>query len=179
MRRNLGGATQGLLGYSTNVYHVNDWDKAIAWQRWDQGGMADDVVVIANFANTTWEDYRIGFPHPGNWYCIFNSDAEKYDESYENLGPLFVETEPTAWDGFGQSASFVLPAYTALVFSRTEHNPPDPFDPADINRDGLVNGADLALVLVAWGTDGPDGDINKDGLVNGADLALILVAWTI
>ena len=72
----------------------------------------------------------------------------------------------------------MLPAYTTLIFSRTEHDPPETYDPADINQDGLVNGADLALVLVAWGTSGPDADINEDGTVNGADLALILVAWT-
>ena len=38
MRRNLGGATRGLMGASTNVFHVNDWDKVVAWQRWDEGG---------------------------------------------------------------------------------------------------------------------------------------------
>ena len=178
MRRNLGGATRGLMGASTNVFHVNDWDKVVAWQRWDEGGEADDVVVIANFANTTWEDYRIGFPHPGHWHCIFNSDAVEYDEFYENLGPTAIDTEPGGWDGLEHSASFVLPAYTALVFSRTEHNPPEPYVRADINQDGLVNGADLALVLVEWGTDGPAADINEDAIVNGADLALILVAWT-
>ena len=139
---------------------------------------ADDVVVIANFANTTWEDYRIGFPHPGHWHCILNSDAVEYDEFYENLGPTAIDTEPGGWDGLEHSASFVLPAYTALVFSRTEHNPPEPYVRADINQDGLVNGADLALVLVEWGTDGPAADINEDAIVNGADLALILVAWT-
>jgi hypothetical protein len=55
--------------------------------------------------------------------------------------------------------------------------PPRPFD-ADINVDGIVNGADLALVLAGWETDDPFADINADQLVDGADLALVLVNWT-
>ena len=50
-------------------------------------------------------------------------------------------------------------------------------DPADINGDGIVDGADLARVLGAWGTDGPGGDVNGDGIVDGADLALVLASW--
>ena len=51
--------------------------------------------------------------------------------------------------------------------------------PADINGDGLVNGADLAFVLSAWGATGPNAaDVNGDGIVNGADLAFVLSAWT-
>ena len=51
-------------------------------------------------------------------------------------------------------------------------------NPADLNGDGLVNGADLALVLTAWSSGGGAADINNDGIVNGADLALVLMAWT-
>jgi hypothetical protein len=50
----------------------------------------------------------------------------------------------------------------------------------DLNGDGEVNGADLGLILGAWGpcTATPcTGDLNGDGNVNGADLGLILGAW--
>ncbi|MDZ4829949.1 MAG: hypothetical protein SGJ09_07095 [Phycisphaerae bacterium] len=50
-------------------------------------------------------------------------------------------------------------------------------DPADLNADGSVNAADLALLLGAWGTAGP-GDIDGDGEVTAADLALMLGSWT-
>jgi formylglycine-generating enzyme required for sulfatase activity len=52
--------------------------------------------------------------------------------------------------------------------------------PGDISGNGMVNGADLGLVLAAWGTDGsdePGSDINADGLVNGADLAFVIGAF--
>ncbi|MCH2161142.1 MAG: hypothetical protein MK085_04630 [Phycisphaerales bacterium] len=55
----------------------------------------------------------------------------------------------------------------------------DPAEHSDLNLDGAVNGADLALVLVAWGNcHGCPADLNFDGSVNGADLARILTDWT-
>lgn len=47
----------------------------------------------------------------------------------------------------------------------------------DLNGDGIVNGADIGLLLGAWGTAGP-GDLSGDGLVDGADIGLMLGAWT-
>ncbi|MFN9126402.1 MAG: right-handed parallel beta-helix repeat-containing protein [bacterium] len=55
-----------------------------------------------------------------------------------------------------------------------------PACPADIVDDGFVNGADLATVLVYWGTNGsqfPGVDIDGNAVVNGADLAAVLAAW--
>lgn len=53
-----------------------------------------------------------------------------------------------------------------------------PFPPnADLNGDGVVNGADLGLLLRAWGGSGP-ADLNGDGMVTGLDLGLLLAAWT-
>ena len=49
-------------------------------------------------------------------------------------------------------------------------------NPADLDGNGNVDGADLALVLAAWGGS-VESDLNQDGLVDGADLALVLAAW--
>jgi len=49
--------------------------------------------------------------------------------------------------------------------------------PADLNDDGLVNGADLGILLSNWGTAGP-GDLNADGVVDGADVGILLSYWT-
>jgi len=57
-------------------------------------------------------------------------------------------------------------------------------DPAisDLNDDFVVNGADLAIVLAAWGPCaapvGCAADLTNDGLVNAGDLALLLGGWT-
>jgi endonuclease/exonuclease/phosphatase family metal-dependent hydrolase len=47
----------------------------------------------------------------------------------------------------------------------------------DLNNDGNTDGADLGLLLGAWGTSGPLADINNDGNVDGADLGILLGAW--
>ena len=49
----------------------------------------------------------------------------------------------------------------------------------DVNGDGIVNGADLGLLLGAWGpAAGSPYDLNHDGSVDGADLGLLLGCWT-
>jgi choice-of-anchor B domain-containing protein len=49
-------------------------------------------------------------------------------------------------------------------------------EPADLNGDGFVDGADLGLLLGEWGGPGA-GDLNGDGTVDGADLGVLLGAW--
>ncbi len=51
-------------------------------------------------------------------------------------------------------------------------------NPADIDGNGLVNGADLAAVLTAFGTAFSAADIDHSGLVDGLDLAAILAGWS-
>ncbi len=51
----------------------------------------------------------------------------------------------------------------------------------DFNVDGVVDGADLAVMLGAWGACAPKGaceaDLNQNGEVDGADLAILLGNW--
>ena len=48
----------------------------------------------------------------------------------------------------------------------------------DLNDDGVVNGADLSILLSEWGKcPGCNGDLNDDGVVNGADLTILLGGW--
>jgi hypothetical protein len=48
----------------------------------------------------------------------------------------------------------------------------------DLNLDGIVNAADLAVLLAFWGVPGaPIGDLDADGVVAGADLAIMLSNW--
>jgi hypothetical protein len=49
-------------------------------------------------------------------------------------------------------------------------------NPADLNGDGFVNGADLGILLGGWGQPGST-DLNHDGTTNGADLGVMLGSW--
>ena len=51
---------------------------------------------------------------------------------------------------------------------------------ADIVTDGVVNGADLALVLTNWGSCPSStcvADIDRDGVVGASDLSIVLASW--
>ena len=49
----------------------------------------------------------------------------------------------------------------------------------DLTLDGTVNGADLGILLAAWGpcTGACASDLNDDGVINGADLGALLAQW--
>ena len=52
-------------------------------------------------------------------------------------------------------------------------------DGPDFTGDGSVDGADLTVLLAAWGSSGSPADLDGDGTVGGADLALLLGAWSV
>ncbi|MCE2883034.1 MAG: dockerin type I domain-containing protein, partial [Planctomycetaceae bacterium] len=52
-----------------------------------------------------------------------------------------------------------------------------PNNPADLNGDGAVNGADLTILLGAWGSTNAAYDLDGSGTVSGGDLAILLGAW--
>ena len=57
--------------------------------------------------------------------------------------------------------------------------PTPPCGSSDLFPDGLVNGADLGILVSQWGpaTEATASDINRDGVVNGADLGMLLSNW--
>ena len=54
----------------------------------------------------------------------------------------------------------------------------DPPVPGDIDGDGDVDGADLGLLLAAWGAAGGAADLDGNGVVDGGDLGVLLANWT-
>ena len=71
-------------------------------------------------------------------------------------------------DSFGNSGDGPTLSFT---------EPGTPPNPADLNGDGHVDGADLGFVLASFGTSDPSGDTNNDGFVDGGDLATVLAAF--
>ncbi|MEY3144178.1 MAG: GDSL-like Lipase/Acylhydrolase family [Planctomycetota bacterium] len=47
----------------------------------------------------------------------------------------------------------------------------------DINNDGFIDGADLAILLADWSLSGSPADLDGDGKVGASDLALLLSLW--
>ncbi len=72
------------------------------------------------------------------------------------------------------------PGFDDLI-DRNENGIPDGCEGTpcigDIDGSGAVDGADLGLLLSAWGTDDAQADLDGSGTVDGADLGLLLSAW--
>jgi hypothetical protein len=69
-----------------------------------------------------------------------------------------------------------IPAYDN--FLPEEFAPVDLGCFADLDDDGVVDGADLGILLGAWGPQGETvADLTGDGIVDGADLGLLLGEW--
>lgn len=118
LRRNLLGLTRGLCGPSLNVHHVNDADKVIAFHRWDSGGPRDDVVVMANFANRSYDSYRIGLPRAGVWRVRLNSDWGGYSPVFTSHSSFDLVAGEGSRDGMPFNGAVGIGPYAALILSQ-------------------------------------------------------------
>lgn len=111
----------------------------------------------------TQQNWITGCLCGGGWLALWfdpESPLEPGDQILVSLTPGLGSLPVLSGTGGDDTKTFTL----ALVC------------PADLTGDGLVNGADLAIVLGNWGGAGL-GDLNGDGEVNAADLAVLLGAW--
>ena len=118
LRRNWNNNTQGLSGSNTNVFHVDNNNKVIAYQRWDQGGPGDDTIVIANFSSKTMHDYDIGLPSGGDWKVRFNSDWKGYSSDFNGTNTYDVGAAGGGMDGLNYHGQLDLGPYSVVVLSR-------------------------------------------------------------
>ena len=117
LRRNWFDNTRGLRGQHVNVYHVNDYDKLIAFHRWGDGGPGDDVVVVANFANRGYASYNLGFPTEGLWRVRFNSDWRGYSTDFGDHTSYDTYAGPGAKDGLPCNGDVGVGPYSAIILS--------------------------------------------------------------
>ena len=54
----------------------------------------------------------------------------------------------------------------------------EPVQNGDVNGDGIVNVADILIVIIEWGVcSGCPSDVNGDGSVNVNDLLIVIANW--
>ncbi len=73
----------------------------------------EDLIVILNFTPVPRVDYRIGVPHPGTYYEIFNSDSHFYDGG--NIGNGQVHSQAQPWMNLQHSILVTLPPLAGII----------------------------------------------------------------
>jgi 1,4-alpha-glucan branching enzyme len=118
LRLNQTDVTRGLCGQFTQVYHLHEDRKVLAFHRWDGGGSGDDVVVIANFFHEPQDGYALGFPAIGTWKLRFNSDWQGYSEIFEGHPSGDAEAVPGDCDGLPFHATVNIAPFSVLIYSQ-------------------------------------------------------------
>ena len=109
---------RALTAPAVNVFHVNNAARVIGFHRWVPG-VGEDVVVIGTLNERHLVDYEIGFPQPGIWREVFNSDFYESSIGHQtvgNAGEVIAADKPL--HGFGHSAAIKIPANGVIVFAR-------------------------------------------------------------
>ena len=129
----------------------------------------------------------------GFWYDFLKADlgypVGPKAQLYEERQGLYIREFTNGWAVYnhsGQTQEITLPELATGVASGMggmTHTLPnndgemylrvEPKNPADVNRDGVVNILDLTLIAQAFGTDKAGADVNGDGFVNILDLVFV------
>lgn len=121
LRRNMHGNTFGLMGQWIDVHHVEHDRNVIGFRRWREGGVGDDVIVVANIANQPAENIRIGVPSAGLWKVRFNSDSKLYSKLLGDFPCIDTEAVEGECDGQPFSIGLALGSYAIAIFSQDNY----------------------------------------------------------
>jgi 1,4-alpha-glucan branching enzyme len=75
----------------------------------------ETILVVCNFADTVYHNYRVGMPIPGRWQEIFNSQYKQY-EGWDITNPQPIETEAIECHGRKYSLNLQLPPLGVSFF---------------------------------------------------------------
>ncbi|MFG0274862.1 MAG: hypothetical protein ACF8QF_07385 [Phycisphaerales bacterium] len=114
--------------------------------------------------------------------CLIDSGGGLFERNIYDTGPDEVigtpddfessfTTDTYAGEGIGESGSIENSGWRVAYGLRVPAS-----CVGDLDGSGSIDGADLGLLLGAWGSPGVT-DLNNDGTTDGADLGLLLGAW--
>jgi 1,4-alpha-glucan branching enzyme len=116
----LRGRHPALRADPLDVYHADDANRVLAFQRWVPG-VGRDVVVIVSLGESTFYEhsYALGLPLGGHWHEVFNADLyDSFPNPWVQGNPGGVDADGPPLHGMAQSAGITIPANSLLVFAR-------------------------------------------------------------
>ncbi len=120
LRRVRDGTTRGLHGPNLRILRADNDDKVLVMHRWLHGGPHDDTVIVANFADRTIDDLRIGLPAPGRWNVRLNLDSAVYAAEFGSHESDDLNADGEPLDDCEQSGLVAVGPYSVVVLSRED-----------------------------------------------------------
>jgi 1,4-alpha-glucan branching enzyme len=115
LRKDAYGNTTGLSSQSINVFHQDIANNIIAYHRWGSGGPLDDVLVIVNFSDVRFKEYKLYVPIPGMWHVRFNSSWKGYSPDFNETNISQVMTDENS------QLRLELADYNVLILSQEQN----------------------------------------------------------
>jgi len=141
------------------VYNDGTGDALYAFGTFTASG-ATPINRMAKWNGTSWEQWGGGANG-----TVFNA--------------LAIAGDPGVGDALILAGQFTaIGVDTRIRIAAFEGCPEGVAVPGDLDGDGVVNGADLSILLSAWGSADPTADIDGDGIVGAADLSVLLGNWS-
>jgi hypothetical protein len=129
-----------------------------------------NVLTAGGFNNVGWSVRCRNYAFAGSFgFQVGTCNAQTVGFYTSNAS--FFNGANWSLFAFGPDPCTQVANYSVTVFSSG--------CPADLDGDGSVGAADLAILLGAWNNGGkrqPE-DLNHDGLVDAADLTMLLSRW--
>lgn len=152
------------------VYHVNEGDDVVAFERWVDGGKS--FVVVMNLSDDDYSDYRLGLPRSGTWGVALDSQDLAFGGSGVGTSGAFA-AEAIQNGPHAQSALLTLPAMSVMIL---EHDPSGQCE-ADFTGDGELDFFDLSAFIMALGSMDPGADLTMDGAWDFFDISAYLTLY--
>jgi alpha-tubulin suppressor-like RCC1 family protein len=154
------------------------------------GGTGDCAVPYSEqFVTLSPDQFNRGIGPDGTWRASFVASSAvdanlcptgtRLDMYVDYVGATSADCDANAELDSCQIAAGTVPDTNSNGVIDTCESPIGSC-PGDLDLDGSVAGADLGILLGAWGPTTPEtarADLNADGTVNGADLGALLGAW--
>lgn len=158
----LGGFAPNGQGNNTGAWQ---WVSGEPWQwaNWHPGepNYSNECALAYRFAyGEAWNNYVGGASHA----FVIEWDADCDLDGLADFGQILSGAyEDLDGDGRPDCCDYIAPCGC----------------PSDLDRSGIVDGADLYQLLGNWNLEVSkiEGDTNEDGVVDGADLAMMFICW--
>jgi hypothetical protein len=151
-------------------------------------GMEDGQIPALGgwfFATTYWNGggCEVGASTDQSWFRVSAASP------YTDMGSPWAcdywvgHVDADALPNFTGASRTVTITFTGDYTAQYTITQPPVACPGDFNGDGVVDGADIGLLLLRWGDQvGLDWqaeffDLNADGIIDGGDLGLLLLQW--